>query len=66
METIWIKNIDVNGNCATYHLDVSTGLVCYFNSKRELFVEFGFDISDIPKSVLAVPILSNNCRKSYR
>ena len=59
METIWVKNIEVDGHCVTYHLDVSKGLVCYFNSKCELFVEYGFDISDVPKSVLAVPILSN-------
>lgn len=59
METIWIKNIIVDGRCVTYHFDISTGLVCFFNSKRELFVEFEFDISDVPKSVLAVPILSN-------
>lgn len=59
METIWIKNIEVDGRCVTYHLDISTGLACYFNDKREMFVEFGFDISAIPKSVLAVPILSN-------
>ena len=59
METIWIKSIEVDENCVTYHFDISTGLVRYFNSKREMFVEFGFDISNVPKSVLAVPILSN-------
>ena len=59
METIWINKIDVDGHCVTYHLDISTGLVSYFNSKREMFVEFGFDISDVPKSILAIPILSN-------
>lgn len=59
METIWIKSIDVDRNCVTYHFDVSTGLVRYFDAKREMFAEFGFDVSNVPKSVLAVPILSN-------
>lgn len=59
METIWIKNIDVEGSRVTYCLEVSTGLINYFNSECKMFVEFGFDVSNIPKSILAVPILSN-------
>ena len=59
METIWIKDIKAHRNCVTYHLDVSEGLVRYFSPSCEMFAEFGFDISNIPKSVLAVPALSN-------
>lgn len=59
METIWIKDIKADRNCVTYHLDVSEGLVRYFSPGCEMFAEFGFDISNIPKSVLAVPVLSN-------
>ena len=59
MESIWIKEIKADRNCVTYHLDVSEGLVRYFSPGCEMFAEFGFDISNIPKSVLAVPVLSN-------
>ena len=59
METIWIKSIEVDRNHVTYRVVVSKGLIQYFNSKCEMFVEFGFDISSVPKSILAVPILSN-------
>lgn len=58
MESIWIKEIKADRNCVTYHLDVSEGLVRYFSPGCEMFAEFGFDISNIPKSVLAVPVLS--------
>lgn len=59
MESIWIKEIITDKNCVTYHLEVSKGLICYFSSNCEMFAEFGFDVSDIPKSILAIPILSN-------
>ena len=59
MESIWIKEIKADRNCVTYHLDVSEGLVRYFSPSCEMFAEFGFDVSNIPKSVLAVPVLSN-------
>lgn len=55
MESIWIKEIKADRNCVTYHLDVSEGLVRYFSPSCEMFAEFGFDISNIPKSILQSP-----------
>ena len=40
METIWIKSIEVDRNHVTYRVVVSKGLIQYFNSKCEMFVEF--------------------------
>lgn len=59
MESIWIKKINTDRNCVIYRLDVSKGLMHYFSPNCEMFAEFGFDVSNIPKSLLAVPILSN-------
>ena len=54
MESIWIKEIKADRNCVTYHLDVSEGLVRYFSPSCEMFAEFGFDISNIPKRIRKV------------
>ena len=59
MKTIWIKEININGNHVEYCLKVSDDLKKYFAPECKMFVDFEFDISSIPESVLTVPVLSN-------
>ena len=59
MKTIWIKDIIINENHVEYCLKVSDNLKKYFAPECKMFIDYEFDISSIPASVLMVPVLSN-------
>lgn len=59
MEGIIIKDIVCRGNRLDIDFDVSKGLEQYFLPEHHFFAEYTCDISDVPSSVLVVPLLAN-------
>ena len=58
MKTITISTISKDRNNVTIKLDISPELKRYFN-ETTFFTEYTFDITNIPNSVLVVPVLTN-------
>ena len=59
MESIQICSIEKRGNRVDVYFDVSDGLKHYFSPEHHFFLEYTFNISDVPKSVLITPLLLN-------
>lgn len=59
MESIQICSIEKKGNRVDVYFDVSDGLKHYFLPEHHFFLEYTFDITDVPKSVLIIPTLLN-------
>lgn len=59
MEGIIIKNVECRGNRLDIDFTVSKGLEQYFLPAHHFFAEYSCDISDVPPSVLVVPLLTN-------
>ena len=59
MEGIIIKEIVCRGNRLDIDFTVSKGLEQYFLPEHHFFAEYSCDISDVPPSVLVVPLLAN-------
>lgn len=59
MKNITLENIIVKNNRIDYFFSVSGNLQKYFQKKNHMFLEYNYDISDIPKSILAIPFISN-------
>ena len=59
MNKIRLLDIEKNKNCVTYKYEcdgiISNALYC----QRDFFIEYGFDITDIPNSILVIPFLAN-------
>lgn len=58
MESITLTNIEIKNNIAKYYFTTSEGNKALFK-RNFLFVEFDFDISKIPESILVLPFLAN-------
>lgn len=65
MESVWIKDIEVKQNKVDIYFKPSKGIADYFQPEYHFFAEYDFDISNIPKSVLSVPILLNLLQFSW-
>ena len=59
MESIQITEIKVNGKCVDIYFNLSKGLEMFFLPEHHFFTEYTFEVTDIPKSVLVVPLLLN-------
>lgn len=59
MEGIIIKTITNRGNRLDIDFQISSGLEKYFLPEHHFFAEYSCDISDVPNSVLVVPLLAN-------
>lgn len=59
MEGIIIKDIVCRGRRLDIDFTVSEGLEQYFRPEHHFFAEYSCDISDVPPSVLVVPLLAN-------
>lgn len=59
MEGIIVKDIVCQGNRLDIDFTVSKGLEQYFLPEHHFFAEYSCDISDVPPSVLVVPLLAN-------
>ena len=59
MESIQICSIEKKENRVDVFFDVSDGLKHFFLPEHHFFLEYTFDITDVPKSVLIIPTLLN-------
>lgn len=59
MEKIIVKDIIRQNNRVDISFTVSEGLKKYFIEKHNFFAEYSCDISDVPDSVLVIPLLLN-------
>lgn len=57
--TIQLHDIKVENNKVIYDYSYSSDLKIYFKNKEKLYVTYDFEVSAIPKSVLAIPWLAN-------
>lgn len=65
MNSIYVKDIKVYKNRVDVNLDVSDSIREYFVDDLHFFAEYTVDISSVPKSVLAMPILLNIIQLSW-
>ncbi|SME32064.1 hypothetical protein BACERE00185_04157 [Bacillus mobilis] len=59
MNTIILDEIVVKNNRVDYFFSVKGNLQKYFKINNHMFLEYNYDISDIPNSILAIPFVSN-------
>ena len=57
--TIQLHDIKVENNKVIYDYSYSSDLKIYFKNKEKLYVTYDFEVSAIPKSILAIPWLAN-------
>ncbi|MGE7120736.1 peptidase [Peribacillus sp. NPDC046944] len=59
MKSIVLDKIIVKNNRVDYFFDTTKNLKKFFNANNNLFIEYNYDITDIPESILTIPFLSN-------
>lgn len=65
MESIQITQVIVKKNKADIYFKVSKGIEKYFEKNHHFFLEYNFDISIVPKSVIVIPIMLNLLQFSW-
>jgi len=56
---IQLHDIKIENNKVIYDYSYSPDLKIYFKNKDNLFITYDFDVSVVPKSILAIPWLAN-------
>lgn len=56
MNSIILEKIEVNGSSVSYKIKISESLKKYFSTDT-LFIDYGEDITSIPKSILSIPFI---------
>ena len=61
MEKLIVKAISVsnNGHRINYDYTLTAGIRKYFNLDKPFYIEFQEDISSVPESILAIPLIAN-------
>ena len=61
MEKLIVKAINVsnNGHRINYDYTLTAGIKKYFNLDKPFYIEFQEDISSVPESILAIPLVAN-------
>jgi hypothetical protein len=59
MGSIFLDKVYVNRTRVDYFFSVSEELQKYFNKNNHFFLEYNYDITDIPESIITVPFVSN-------
>lgn len=59
MDNITLNKIVVSENQVDYYFSVSEGLRKYFTNELHFFLEFNYDLTGIPTSILTIPFVSN-------
>lgn len=59
MNGIILDKIVVNRNRVDYFFSLTGNLQKYFKSENHMFLEYNYEITDIPNSILAIPFVSN-------
>lgn len=65
MENIWITDVVANDRRVDIYFKPSDGIKKYFLSEHHFFIEYDFEVSNIPKSILVVPVLLNLLQLSW-
>ena len=56
---IILDKINVNNNRVEYYFSTSGCYDKYFNDEKVMYIEYNYDIEDIPESILAIPFVAN-------
>lgn len=59
MKSVIVDNIELKGNRVDFFFTVTGNLQSYFKPIRHLFLEYNYDLTDVPNSILAIPLVSN-------
>lgn len=59
MNSIVLNKIVVNNNRVDYFFSVNGNLQKYFEINNHMFLQYNYDISNIPKSILSISFVSN-------
>lgn len=59
MRSMVLDKIKVNNNRVDYFFTPTKDLQKYFNNNNNLFIDYNYEITDIPESILAIPFVSN-------
>jgi hypothetical protein len=59
MKEIKLEKIVVKNNRVDYFFMLSDKIQKYFKKDNHMFIEYNDDLSDVPKSILAIPFVSN-------
>ncbi|QWI73772.1 peptidase [Bacillus mycoides] len=59
MNSIILDKIVVRNNRVDYSFSIKGDLQKYFKTSNHMFLEYNYDVSDIPLSILAIPFVAN-------
>lgn len=59
MNSIILDKIVVRNNRVDYYFSIKGDLQKYFKTSNHMFLEYNYDVSDIPLSILAIPFVAN-------
>src|SRR5690348_9752599 len=59
MNSITLDKIVAKNNRVDYFFSIKGDLQKYFKATNHMFLEYNYDLSDIPNSILAIPFVSN-------
>ncbi|MEB4869796.1 peptidase [Priestia megaterium] len=59
MKSIILDKLIVKDNRVDYFFSVDGNLQKYFKKNNHMFVEYNYDLSNIPRSILVIPFISN-------
>ncbi|MFJ5759889.1 peptidase [Neobacillus sp. NPDC093182] len=59
MNKIKLDRILVKNNRVDYYFSLNGKIQKYFNGNNNMFLEYNYDLSDIPESILAIPFVAN-------
>lgn len=59
MNSIILDKIIVKHNRVDYFFSIKGDLQKYFKTSNHMFLEYNYDLSDIPNSILAIPFVAN-------
>lgn len=58
MGNIILKSIDIENSIVYYHFEVTEGIRKFFNTDT-LWIDYGKDLSSVPKSILVIPFVGS-------
>ncbi|NRF90534.1 peptidase [Paenibacillus frigoriresistens] len=59
MKKIILNKITVNQNRVDYFFTIEGNLQKYFNKSNHMFLEYNYEISQVPHAILAIPFVAN-------
>jgi hypothetical protein len=59
VSSIILDKITVANNKVDYYFSVTGNIQKYFKPSNHMFLEYNYDVTDVPRSILAIPFVSN-------